>query len=111
MAHRRIDIIATAISGSVKDWGKVKRILPEFERHGFSQEEVRLHEVYSHADARMLTRRLLLEGSQAIIAAGGSGTFNSALEGCHDAGVDLNTIRLFAKGLCGSARESAWDAG
>jgi len=91
MSHR-IDVIATTISGSVSDWGKVKRIVPLFAEHG--EDQVDLIEVDSHRDARKKTSELVKSGSTIIISAGGSGTFNSVLEGCYDAGCDLNDFRL-----------------
>ena len=38
-----IEIIATTISGSIADWSKVKRIVPLFHEHGFT--DVNLVEV------------------------------------------------------------------
>ncbi len=34
MKNKRIDVIATTISGSIQDWGKVKHIVPLFDSHG-----------------------------------------------------------------------------
>ena len=50
MGGPEIDVIATSISGSIEDWGKVRRIVPLFNSHGFSN--VSLYEVDSHKDAR-----------------------------------------------------------
>ena len=92
MMGRRIDVIATTISGSVRDWGKIKHIVPLFAEHG--EDNVVLSTLDSHAAARHRTAELLQAGSKIIISAGGSGTFNSVLEGCYDAAVDLTDIRL-----------------
>jgi len=87
-----IDVIATTVSGSISDWGKVERIRPLFAQHGF--DDVELHVVDSHAEARARARRILDGGRRLLISAGGSGTFNAVLEGCCDAGVPLGEIRL-----------------
>jgi diacylglycerol kinase family enzyme len=87
-----IEVIATTISGSIKDWGKIEKIVPLFEEQG--RGDVSLHVVDSHADARETASRLLLDGTRIIISAGGSGTFNAVLEGCIDSGVGLSSITL-----------------
>ena len=89
---KRIDVIATTISGSLADWKKVERIVPLFAEHGYS--DVRLHEVDSHAAARAAARAALREGGRLPISAGGSGTFRAVLEGCIDSGVALADVRL-----------------
>ena len=91
MSHH-IDVIATTISGSVQDWGKVKRIVPLFQQ--FREEDVTLSSVDRHIDARQKACELVASGSRIIISAGGSGTFNSVLEGCYDAQTDLRDLRL-----------------
>lgn len=92
MGGPEIDVIATSISGSIEDWGKVRRIVPLFESHGFSS--VTLFEVGSHQAARMRACECVRNGRRIIISAGGSGTFNRVLEGCYDAGVDLEEVTL-----------------
>lgn len=92
MASRRIDVIATTISGSMSDWGKVGRIVPLFKERG--EENVNLVSVDSHADARKKACELSKSGSGIIISAGGSGTFNAVVEGCYDARCDFNKLRL-----------------
>ncbi len=87
-----IDVIATSVSGSISDWGKVKRIVPLFEKKGL--DGVRLKETSSHLEARRETTASLTSGARTIISAGGSGTFNAVLEGCCDSGVPLRDIRL-----------------
>lgn len=92
LINKKIDVIATTISGSIKDWGKVKHIVPLFKKYGF--DNVSLFTVDSHAKVRKITRECIESGSRIIISAGGSGTFNSTLEGCCDSGIDLNEIML-----------------
>ena len=87
-----IDVIATTVSGSISDWGKVERIQPLFEEHGF--DDLRLHVAESHGEAREQACGVLNEGRRLLISAGGSGTFNAVLEGCCDAKVPLGDIRL-----------------
>lgn len=91
-ANRRIDVIATTISGSVSDWRKVERIVPLFRQHG--EENVQLAALDSHREARAKACELARAGSTLLISAGGSGTFNSVVEGCLDAGVPLGALRL-----------------
>ena len=88
----RIDVIATTISGSISDWKKVERIVPLFNEHGY--EDVMLHEVDSHLDARKAACAALKAGGKIPISAGGSGTFRAVLEGCIDSQVELSDIRL-----------------
>ncbi|MGD2136140.1 MAG: diacylglycerol kinase family protein, partial [Gemmatimonadales bacterium] len=92
MPTEHIDVVATTISGSIKDWSKVERIVPLFHDHGY--DDVALHVVDSHTAARVSARAAAGAGGRTIIAAGGSGTFNAVLEGCCDAGVPLNELRL-----------------
>jgi diacylglycerol kinase family enzyme len=87
-----IDIIATTISGSIRDWRKVDLISPLFARHGYRN--VALYAVDSHAAARERAKECVGAGGRTIISAGGSGTFNSVLEGCCDSGVDTGEITL-----------------
>jgi diacylglycerol kinase family enzyme len=87
-----IDVIATTISGSIKDWGKINRIEELFRENG--EEDVEVFAVDSHRAAREKAAELVRSGNMIIISAGGSGTFNSIMEGCFDAGVDLGDVRL-----------------
>jgi diacylglycerol kinase family enzyme len=87
-----VQVIATTISGSIKDWGKVERIVPLFRELG--REDVTLHSVDSHGEAREQTGKLVRDGCRVVISAGGSGTFNAVLEGCLDADVGLGEIAL-----------------
>ena len=77
---------------SIADWGKVERIVPLFREHG--RDDVSLQVVDSHAEARERTHNLVAAGARQVISAGGSGTFNSVLEGCIDSGVGLGDITL-----------------
>jgi diacylglycerol kinase family enzyme len=88
----RIDVIATTISGSISDWKKVGRIAPLFAEYGY--EDVKLHEVDSHKEARRAACEALRAGGKIPISAGGSGTFRAVLEGCVDSQVELSDIRL-----------------
>ena len=92
METSSIEVIATTISGSIKDWGKVEKIVPLFKEQG--RDNVSLHVVDSHAGARETAGRLLKGDARVIISAGGSGTFNAVLEGCIDSGVGLSSITL-----------------
>jgi diacylglycerol kinase family enzyme len=92
MSNSTIEVIATTISGSIKDWGKVHKIVPLFKEHG--REDVSLHSVDAHAEAKELTHDLVVKGARTIISAGGSGTFNSVLEGCISSKVGLVNITL-----------------
>ncbi len=89
---RRIDVIATTISGSISDWKKVERIEPLFAERGFG--DLGLHVAHTHAEARTMAADLLADGRRLLISAGGSGTFNAVLEGCCDSGVPLGEIEL-----------------
>jgi diacylglycerol kinase family enzyme len=92
MTTDNIEVIATTMSGSIKDWGKVRRIVPLFRERG--RDDVTLHVADTHAEARRATREVLAAGARTVISAGGSGTFNRVLEGCIDSGVALSEIKL-----------------
>jgi diacylglycerol kinase family enzyme len=92
METEPIEVIATTISGSIGDWGKVGKIVPLFEELG--RDSVSLHVEDSHAGARKTAARLVKKGARTIISAGGSGTFNAVLEGCIDSGIGLSSITL-----------------
>jgi diacylglycerol kinase family enzyme len=80
------------MSGSISDWGKVARILPAFKQQGMVN--IVLHSADSHLKARAISQNAINQGARTIISAGGSGTFNSILEGCCDSGIPLGDIRL-----------------
>jgi diacylglycerol kinase family enzyme len=88
----RIDVIATTMSGSVADWGKVGRIEGEFKK--YCSGEVTVHSVDSHKEARARTAELIGQGSRMIVSAGGAGTFNSVLEGSFTAEGIPRDLRL-----------------
>jgi diacylglycerol kinase family enzyme len=94
MASRdaRIEVIATAVSGSIADWSKVQRIEPLFREAGWTG--VRLSATEGHRDARARAAELVRDGARIVISAGGSGTFNAVLAGILDAQPPLAEIRL-----------------
>jgi diacylglycerol kinase family enzyme len=92
MQNDHIDVVATTSSGSIQDWKKVERIVPLFEEHGF--DDVSLHVVDTHAEARAKANEVVAAGGRLPISAGGSGTFKAVLRGCIDSGVPLGEIRL-----------------
>jgi hypothetical protein len=57
MKSKKIDVIATTISGSIQDWGKVKHIIPLFNNYGFNN--VSLFSVDSHIKVRKKTSECL----------------------------------------------------
>jgi len=87
-----IEVIATTMSGSIQDQQKVQRIGPAFSSR--TSRPVRVHRADSHAQAREITERLVAEGSRIIVSAGGAGTFNAVVEGCHLAGKVPSDLRL-----------------
>jgi diacylglycerol kinase family enzyme len=87
-----LHVVATTVSGSIRDWAKVERIIPLFQEHG--RRDVTLHVVESHADARARAADVVAGGCRHVISAGGSGTFNAVLEGCLDSGVGPEDVSL-----------------
>jgi diacylglycerol kinase family enzyme len=75
----KVNIVATTISGSIKDWKKLDSMESEFRRY---IESSKVFIVDSHKEAFETTRSLLKQGAKIIVSAGGAGTFNSVLEGC-----------------------------
>jgi hypothetical protein len=67
----RIEVVATTMSGSIKDQQKVGRIEPEFRAR--TARPVRVHPVDSHAEACALTRDVVAAGGRTIVSAGGAG--------------------------------------
>jgi diacylglycerol kinase family enzyme len=92
MKNQSVHVIATTMSGSISDWSKVPRILPTFKKFGMNN--IVLHSADSHLEARARCREAIDQGARTVISAGGSGTFNSVLEGCCDSGVPLGDIQL-----------------
>jgi diacylglycerol kinase family enzyme len=76
---KTINVIATTISGSIKDWKKIELIKEEFEE--FYEGDIKVYVVDSHKEAREKTRELVKKKEKIIVSAGGAGTFNSVLEG------------------------------
>jgi diacylglycerol kinase family enzyme len=90
--HSPIEVIATTMSGSIKDQRKVQQIGPTFSSQ--TSRQVRVHIANSHAEAREIVEHLVADGSRIIISAGGAGTFNAVMEGCHLAGRVPSDLRL-----------------
>lgn len=86
-----INIVATTISGSVKDWKKLDNMEDEFRRY---YPQSKAHIVDSHQEAFSVTKDLICRGAKNIVSAGGAGTFNSVLEGCCAAGALSSDLRL-----------------
>jgi len=76
---KTINIITTTISGSIKDWQKMKSLEKEFQKHYFGK--VSVFEFDSHKEAKEKAHELIEKGETIIVSAGGAGTFNSVLEG------------------------------
>lgn len=87
----QINVIATTISGSIKDWKKLDNMETEFKRYNPNS---RVHIVDSHKEAFEKTKELVGLGAKIIVSAGGAGTFNSVLEGCCSAGPITQDLRL-----------------
>ncbi|MFQ5425728.1 MAG: diacylglycerol kinase family protein [Gaiellales bacterium] len=87
-----IDVIATTMSGSVKDQSKVGRIEPEFNAR--TTRPVRLHTADTHAQAQELAHETVRQGGRLLVSAGGAGTFNAVLEGAHVQGRVPDDLRL-----------------
>ncbi|PIP21177.1 MAG: hypothetical protein COX40_00740 [Candidatus Omnitrophica bacterium CG23_combo_of_CG06-09_8_20_14_all_40_11] len=87
----KVNIIATTISGSIKDWKKLDSMEAEFKRY---HEDSKVFIVDSHKEAFETTRNLIRQGAKIIVSAGGAGTFNSVLEGCCFEQVPSTDLRL-----------------
>lgn len=87
-----IDIVATTMSGSIRDQRKVGQIGPEF--HARTSQPVRVHLADSHAEAQAMTSAIVSSGGRTIVSAGGAGTFNAVLEGAHMGGTVPPDLRL-----------------
>jgi diacylglycerol kinase family enzyme/thymidylate kinase len=87
-----IEVVATTISGSLQDQRKIGRIVPQFSSR--TRRPVRLHSVDSHAEAEAVTHGVVAAGGRVIVSAGGGGTFNAVLEGCHLDGHIPDDVRL-----------------
>ena len=89
---KTINIIATTISGSIKDWKKTAKIKSEFEKH--YDGDINVFIVDSHEKARQKAHELVQNNEHFIVSAGGSGTFASILEGCRLADGYSKDLRL-----------------
>ncbi len=87
-----IEIVATTMSGSFEDQRKVDDIEPAF--RAVTDRAVRVHRATSHAMAEGVAREIVAGGGRTIVSAGGAGTFNAVLEGCHDGGGVPPDLRL-----------------
>ncbi len=76
-----IEVVATTMSGSLQDQRKIGRIEPRF--RAVTRRPVHVHEAHSHVEARAFAQALVARGGRIIVSAGGAGTFNAVLEGCH----------------------------
>ena len=87
-----IEVVATTISGSLQDQRKIHRIAPQLVSR--TRRAVHLHAVDSHTEATAVTRDIVARGGRVIVSAGGAGTFNAVLEGCHQAGTMPTDLKL-----------------
>ena len=87
-----IDIVATTMSGSFEDQRKVGDIEPTF--CALTDRAIRVHLATSHTAAERSAREIVAGGGRTIVSAGGAGTFNAVLEGCHVAGSVPADLRL-----------------
>lgn len=87
-----IDVIATTMSGSVRDQRQVGRIGPEF-RAGTAI-TVRVHIADSHDEAREIAQEIVRSGGRTLVSAGGAGTFNAVLRGALASGEAPPGLRL-----------------
>lgn len=87
-----IEVIATTMSGSFADQRKVGRIEPSLQ--AVTARPVRVHAVDSHAEAARTARTIVAGGGRSLVSAGGAGTLNAVLEGCHVAGGVPPDLRL-----------------
>lgn len=87
-----IEVVATTISGSLQDQRKIRQIVPRFADR--TRRPTRLHAVDDHVEATLRTRDIVARGGRVIVSAGGAGTFNAVLEGCHQDGRIPADVRL-----------------
>ena len=81
LSTEAIAVVATTMSGSFEDQRKVGRIGSAF--RGLTDREVRVYRTDSHAGAQRLAHDVVEGGGRTLVSAGGAGTFNAVLEGCH----------------------------
>jgi diacylglycerol kinase family enzyme len=87
-----IEIIATTISGSLRDQRKIGLIGPGF--RSLTGTSSRVHIVDSHARAQAIAHEVVGRGARTLVSAGGAGTFNAVLEGSHLSGKIPADLRL-----------------
>jgi diacylglycerol kinase family enzyme len=92
VAPDAIEVIATTVSGSFADQKKVERIEPTFRKA--TDRMVRMHAADSHRQAERLALEIVEAGGRTIVSAGGAGTMNAVLEGCHLKGAVPSDLRL-----------------
>ena len=88
----RIEVVATTMSGSIRDQAKVGRIGPEFRAR--TARPVCVHKADTHAEAQSIAHDVVARGGRTVVSAGGAGTFNAVLEGAHVAGRIPDDLRL-----------------
>lgn len=81
IAPDSIEIVATTMSGSFEDQRKVADIEPAF--RVATDRAVRVHVATTHTAAERIAHEIVTGGGRTIVSAGGAGTFNAVLEGCH----------------------------
>jgi diacylglycerol kinase family enzyme/thymidylate kinase len=87
-----IEIIATTMSGSLRDQRKVGSIEREFRSR--TSRQARVHLASSHREAAAVTHDIVAQGGRTLVSAGGAGTFNAVLEGSHLNGDIPSDLRL-----------------
>jgi diacylglycerol kinase family enzyme len=87
-----IEVIATTMSGSLKDQRKIGRIGPEFRAR--TTRPVRVQLADTHPEARDEAHAAVVAGSRLLVSAGGGGTFNAVLEGAYLDGTIPADLRL-----------------
>jgi len=87
-----IEVVATTMSGSFEDQRKVDHIEPAF--RAVTDREVRVHRADTHLDAEHIAHEIVGGGGRTLVSAGGAGTFNAVLEGCHVDGGVPSDLRL-----------------
>jgi len=87
-----IEVVATTMSGSFADQRKVGHIADAF--RSATGRTARLHPAHTHPDARRIAHAIVAGGGRTVVSAGGAGTFNAVLEGCHVDDVVPPDLRL-----------------
>lgn len=76
-----IEVVATTVSGSFEDQRKLVRIEPAF--RAVMDRPVHVHLADDHREAQAIAHEIVEGGGRIVVSAGGAGTFNAVLEGCH----------------------------